>query len=110
GENISSFELEATINTHPSVAECCVVGVPSDLAEDDVKVVLVLQDSAHLDPVEFIEWCIPRIAYFAIPRYLAIRLELPKTPTGRIEKYRLKAEGITEDCWDRETAGIAVRR
>lgn len=110
GENISSFEVEKIINSHSAVLESCAVGVPSDVGEEEVKVVIVLKPGQTLNPEEIIHWCEPRLAYFAIPRYVAIRSSLPKTPSERIEKYRLKAEGVTEDCWDREKAGIKVAR
>lgn len=109
GENISSFEVEAVINAHPAVLESCIVGVPSDLGEEEVKAVIVLKPGETLDLAEFSKWCIPRMAYFAIPRFIAIRDSLPKTPSERVEKYKLKAEGVTADCWDREAAGVAVR-
>lgn len=110
GENISSFEVEAVIAGHPAVLECCVVGVPSDLGEDEVKAVIVLKDNQTLNEEEVIRWCEPRMAYFAIPRYIAFRSGLPKTLTEKVEKYRLKNEGITADCWDREKAGIVLKR
>jgi crotonobetaine/carnitine-CoA ligase len=50
------------------------------------------------------------MAYFAIPRYIAFRAGLPKTPSERVEKYKLKAEGVTEDCWDRDEAGVVLKR
>lgn len=110
GENISSFEVEAVINANPAVLESCVVGVPSDVGEDDVKAVVVLKPEMQLSPEDLIAWCEPRLAYFAIPRYIAFRTELPKTPSERVEKYKIKAEGITADCWDRDTAGIVLKR
>lgn len=110
GENISSFEVEAVINANPAVLESCVVGVPSDVGEDDVKAVVVLKSGGALRAEELIQWCEPRLAYFAIPRYIAFRDELPKTPSERVEKYKIKAEGITADCWDREAAGITLQR
>ncbi|HIF09989.1 MAG TPA: ATP-dependent acyl-CoA ligase [Sneathiellales bacterium] len=110
GENISSFEVEAVINANEAVLESCVVGVPSDVGEEDVKTVVVLQKGATLTEAELIEWCEPRMAYFAIPRYIAFRSDLPKTPSERVEKYKLKAEGVTDDCWDREEAGIVLKR
>jgi crotonobetaine/carnitine-CoA ligase len=109
GENISSFEVESVINTHPAVLECCIVGVPSELGEEEVKAVIVLKPGETLDMAEFSRWCMPRMAYFAIPRFIAIRDFLPKTPSERVEKYKLKDEGVTPDCWDREAAGISVR-
>jgi crotonobetaine/carnitine-CoA ligase len=59
---------------------------------------------------ELIRWCEPRMAYFAIPRYIAFRDSLPKTPSERVEKFKLKSEGITPDCWDREKSGITLKR
>lgn len=110
GENISSFEVESVISAHDSVLESCVVGVPSDVGEEEVKAVVVLKDGHTLTEEELIRWCEPRMAYFAIPRYIAIRDELPKTPSERVEKFKIKTEGITADCWDREKAGIILNR
>jgi len=110
GENISSFEVESVISAHPAVLESCVVGVPSDLGEEEVKAVIVLKKGQQVTEEELIRWCEPKMAYFAIPRYIAIRTDLPKTPSERIEKFKLKAEGITADCWDREEAGIKLQR
>ena len=110
GENISSFEVESVIASHPAVLECCVVGVPSEVGEEEVKAVVVLKDGQQVTALELIRWCEPRMAYFAIPRYIAFRASLPKTPSERVEKFKLKAEGITADCWDREKAGITLKR
>jgi crotonobetaine/carnitine-CoA ligase len=106
GENISSFEVEKVINTHPQVLECAVFAVPSELGEDEVKVSVVLKEKQSLPFEELIEFCDERMAYFAIPRYVEFVAELPKTPTNRIEKYRLRELGITENTWDREKAGV----
>ncbi|QHE84172.1 AMP-binding protein [Hydrogenophaga sp. BPS33] len=106
GENISSFEVESVINSHPSVKESCVVGVPAEVGDEDVKAVVVLRDGVALPAQELVDWCEARMAYFAVPRYVAFRDHLPRTPTDRIEKYRLKAEGITADCWDREASRV----
>ncbi len=110
GENISSFEVEAVINSNPAVLESCVVGVPSEIGEEDVKAVVVLLEGQELSPEDLIAWCVPRMAYFAIPRYIAFRDDLPKTPSERVEKYKLKVEGVTDDCWDLETTDIKLER
>ena len=110
GENISSFEVEAVVGSHDAVLECCVVGVPSEVGEEEVKAVVVLKAGQQVTEEALIRWCEPRMAYFAIPRYIAIRTSLPKTPSERVEKFKLKAEGITADCWDREKAGIHLKR
>jgi len=110
GENISSFEVEAVIGSHPAVLESGVVGVPSEVGEEEVKAVVVLKEGQKVTAEELVRWCEPRMAYFAIPRYIAFRESLPKTPSERVEKFKLKDEGITADCWDREKAGITLLR
>ena len=110
GENISSFEVEKVINSHPKVMESAVYAVPSDLGEDEVKASVVLKPGEALPPEELIAYCNERMAYFAIPRYLEFVAELPKTATARVEKYRLRELGITPTTWDREKAGIKVTR
>ena len=110
GENISSFEVESVISSHDDVLESCVVGVPADVGEEEVKAVVVLKEGRTATEEDLIRWCEPRMAYFAIPRYIAIRDSMPKTPSERVEKFKLKNEGITDDCWDREAEGIVLER
>lgn len=92
GENISSVEVETVINAHPRVLESAVVAVPSSLSEDEVKAFVVLREGEDLQPQELIDWCSHQLADFKIPRYLQYVKRLPKTPSQRIEKYRLKQE------------------
>lgn len=109
GENISSWEVERAVNAHPAVLESAAVGVPSELGEEEVKVVVVLRPGTTLDPLDLVRWCEERLAYFAVPRYIEFRDSLPKTATERVEKYKLKAEGVGK-AWDREAAGYRVKR
>ena len=110
GENISSFEVERAVNTHPSVLESAAVAVPSEVGEDEVKICVVLRPGAALTPEELIRYCNDRMPYFAVPRFVEFMESLPKTPTERVEKYRLKQAGITANTWDREKAGVEVKR
>lgn len=110
GENISSFEVEKVIVSHPNVLESAAFPVPSELGEDEVKANVVLKPGKTLSPEDLIAYCNERMAYFAIPRYLEFVDELPKTATNRVEKYRLKEAGITENTWDREEAGMKLNR
>ncbi len=111
GENISSFEVEAEVLAHPAISEAAAVAVPSALSESELMVVVSLVDGATLDPAELIDFLRPRLAYFMIPRYVRVMPGLPKTPTQKIEKHRLRAEGLdSPGVWDREAAGIKVRR
>ncbi|SOC43123.1 AMP-binding protein [Ureibacillus acetophenoni] len=110
GENISSYEVESVINRHPKVAECAIIGVPSELSEEEVMAVIVLKDHVQLDPVELLNYCENHLAHFAVPRYIRVVNEFPRTPSQRIEKYKLRNEGVTADTWDRQTVNYQVRR
>jgi crotonobetaine/carnitine-CoA ligase len=110
GENISSFEVEAEIAAHPLVNEVAVVSVPSELGEDEILCIVAAIDGAVIDPAELIQFLIPRMTHFMIPRYVRVVPALPRTPTSKIQKHILRSEGITAETWDREAAGIMVRR
>ncbi|WP_210243869.1 AMP-binding protein [Mesorhizobium sp. B2-1-3A] len=110
GENISSFEVESEVLAHPSVREAAAIAIKSEIAEDEVLAVVSLKDGATLDPAELIEFLRPRMAHFMIPRYVRVVEALPRTPTAKIEKIKLREFGITADTWDREAAGIVVKR
>jgi carnitine-CoA ligase len=110
GENISSWEVEKVIDSLEPVQEAAVVGVPSELTEEEVMAVVVLKDGAALTPEELLDSCQERMPHFAVPRYVRFVTELPKTPSQRIEKYIVREEGVTADTWDREHSGYVVRR
>ena len=111
GENISSFELEQTLNEHPSVVESAAVGLRVEGAggEDEIKVVLAV-DGPSPDPSEFLDWCVPRMPRHTVPRYLEFVTELDKTASGKIRKQSIRDAGVTESTWDRESVGYVVRR
>ena len=110
GENISSWEVEKTVSAFPTVLEAAAYGVASELSEEEVMIAVVPRPGQTVDLPELLDHCMANMAYFAVPRYVRFMDELPKTPSQRVEKYRLRAEGITPDTWDREAAGIVVRR
>jgi crotonobetaine/carnitine-CoA ligase len=109
GENISAWEIETVVNEHPAVLESAAFAVPSELGEDEVKVAVVLKDRSRFSAADLIEFCRGRMAYYAIPRYVEVVEELPKTGTQRIQYAALKERGIG-NAWDREQAGIKVQR
>ncbi len=110
GENISSMEVENEINLHPDVVECAVFPVPSEHTEDEVMATIVARPGQTLDPIDLIGFLESRMAYFMIPRYVDIVEALPKTPTGKIQKFDLRDVGVTPATWDREEAGIKLKR
>ncbi|WP_244064117.1 ATP-dependent acyl-CoA ligase [Bradyrhizobium sp. Ce-3] len=110
GENVSSWEVEQAIQSHPAVAACAVYPLPSELGEDEVAAAIVLEGGHSLQGVDIVRHCEGRIAYFAIPRYVRIVSRMPLTENGKIMKGALRDAGVTDDTWDREAAGIQVRR
>lgn len=110
GENISSFEVEAEVCAHPHVREAAAIGVPSEFSEDEVMVVVAPTPGARIDVVELAEFLRARMPYFMVPRYIRVLPELPKTPSAKVMKAELRREGVTPDTWDREAAGMRVRR
>ena len=107
GENISSYEVEQVLQSHPAVAAVAVYPVRSELAEDEVMAALVVHAGATLVPAELARFCATRLPYFAIPRYIEIVAELPRTENGKVQKYKLRERGVTGGAWDRQSAAGA---
>jgi len=110
GENISSYEVEAAIASHPQVAGVAVFAVPSEMAEDEVMAAVVPKPGEEIEPEELIRHCEGRLAYFAIPRYLDLVAELPTTENGKVRKAVLRERAVTATTWDREAAGVVLKR
>jgi crotonobetaine/carnitine-CoA ligase len=110
GENISSFEVERVLMGHGALADVAVHAVPSPLTEDDLKVTATLKDDATVTAEELFRWCIDELPYFALPRYIEFRAELPRSPVGRVLKRELRAEGVTDATWDAEGSGIEFEK
>jgi crotonobetaine/carnitine-CoA ligase len=109
GENISAFEVEEGILRHPDVIECAVIGVPSELTEEDVKACVVIRPGSDLSEQEILAHCQRVLGRFQVPRYIEIMDALPKTPTGKLEKYRLQEQGLNGRTWDREAVPSAAQ-
>jgi crotonobetaine/carnitine-CoA ligase len=91
GENVSSLEVENVIDDHPAVMESAVIGVPSELTDEELLVFIVARDSAELDFAEIGDWAAERLARFKVPRYYRQIDALPKTSTQKIAKHLLRA-------------------
>jgi crotonobetaine/carnitine-CoA ligase len=89
GENVSPAEVEEAIQAHPDVLECAVVGVPSDLSEEEIKAFVVPAPGRVPDFAALREWAAWRLTAFKVPRYWQELDALPRTPTARIARHRL---------------------
>ena len=90
GENISGAELDRVIGEHPDVIEAAAIPVPSELGEDDILVAVVARRPLKAEAIA--SWCRDRLAPFKVPRFVVFVDTLPKTPTHRVEKYKLKSD------------------
>ncbi len=110
GENVSSVEVETVVMRHPAVLEAAAVGVPSQLGEDDILLIVTLRPGAALDYPELLDFCAARMPYFCVPRFVEIVDELPKNVIGRTRKDLLRTRGLSAAAWDRERHGYIVSR
>ncbi|MGE7472549.1 AMP-binding protein [Bosea sp. NPDC003192] len=108
GVNISAWEVERIILTHDDVEECALIGVPSELGDDDLKLFVRTTAGREPNPLELIRWCEGRMPYFQIPRYIEGIDEFPKTPTQRIKKSDLSRS--VDSCFDLERSGYRIDR
>ena len=97
GENLSPAEVEAALERHPDVAEAAVIGVPSELSEQDVKAFVTAAPGQTVDVADVHAFASRHLARFKVPRYFEIVEELPHTPTGRLAKHRLNVERTPEE-------------
>lgn len=108
GENISSFEVERAVALHPAVLEAAAYALPSELGDDEVAIAVIPQDGQDLDVADLYDFCIRTMPRFTVPRYIRIVPELPKTPSQRVQKFKLREEGVAPGTHDRDALGIVV--
>lgn len=100
GENISSFEVEQVLLSHAEVGTAAVFPVASELAEEEVMAAVVRRPGSRLTESELAEFCRPRLAHFAVPRFIEFCDTLPMTENGKVQKYKLRERGVTAATWD----------
>jgi crotonobetaine/carnitine-CoA ligase len=95
GENVSAYEVEKVVDAHPDVLESAAFGVPSPMGEQDIMICVVPVEGRALAPADLLEFLRGRLPKYAVPSYLDIVPELPKTGTHRVIKGELKKRGAT---------------
>jgi crotonobetaine/carnitine-CoA ligase len=109
GENVSAAEVETEILSHPDVTEAAAIGVPAEL-DEEILAYAVVRPESDLGPEALHEHLVERLAYFAVPRYIAFVETLPRNPALRVDKPQLRELGLPSDVWDREVAGVVLQR
>ena len=110
GENISGFEVERIVGMHADIAEVAAIAHPAEAGEDDVRCVIIRRGGSNLTPEELMDWLQPRMPFFMLPRYIEFVEDMPRTPSAKIEKYKLVEAGLSDTAWDREKAGYRIER
>ncbi|MEU6218846.1 AMP-binding protein [Streptomyces sp. NPDC047022] len=90
GENVSSIEVEDTIFSHPAVAEVAVIGVPDEKWGETIKALVVTAEGASASEAEIIAYCKERMAGYKAPTSVEFRDAIPRTATGKIQKFKLR--------------------
>jgi carnitine-CoA ligase len=110
GENIASFEVERILMRQGELADVVVHAVFSELGEDDLKITATRAPGSELSEADLFRWCIDELPYFALPRYIEFRDELPRSPVGRVLKRVLREEGVTPTTWTVDGSGISFEK
>jgi fatty-acyl-CoA synthase len=90
GENVSSIEVEDVLFSHPAVAEVAVIGVPDEKWGELVTALVVLGEGKQVSEAELIGYCKERIAGYKSPKRVEFRDGIPRTATGKIQKFKLR--------------------
>jgi carnitine-CoA ligase len=104
GENISAFEVERIIDSHEAVMQSAAYAAPSEHAEDEVAVSIVLNEGSALAPEALIDHCTQNMARYMVPRYIEFRADLPINSSLKVEKFKLREHVASNlaSFWDRE--------
>ncbi|MEY2424128.1 MAG: carnitine-CoA ligase [Acidimicrobiaceae bacterium] len=110
GENIASFEVERILMRHGGLSDVVVHAVFSELGEDDLKITAMREAGSEVTEADLFRWCVDELPYFALPRYIEFREELPRSPVGRVLKRVLREEGVTASTWRVDDSGITFEK
>lgn len=112
GRNVSTWEVESVARKHPAVQDCAAFGIRSaELAEEDeIKLNVILREGHDPAPEEIARFINANAPYFFVPRYIEYVQELPYTPNGKVQKYRLRELGVGPASWDARAAGFQLQR
>jgi fatty-acyl-CoA synthase len=90
GEHVSSIEIEQTLAQHPAVAEVAVIGIPDPQHGETPKAFVVAKPGCSVTPRTLIKFCRDRLASFKCPSRVELLAELPRTSSGKVQKYILR--------------------
>lgn len=112
GRSVSSMAIEQAVRAHPHVREVAAYGIAAAAmtSEAEIMVAVVLDPDGEVDPAELARFVNDHAPHYLVPRYIDIVSELPHTPTGKIQKFDVRARGVTASTWDREASDFVLER
>jgi crotonobetaine/carnitine-CoA ligase len=112
GRNISTLEVEGVFRRHEAVSDVAAFGIPSAEidSEDELKVNVVLKEGATATAEDLCRFVNENAPHYFVPRYLEFVQSLPYTPTNKVQKFKLREQGVSPSCWDLKSSGFQVQR
>lgn len=102
GENVSAYEVEDTLSRYPGILEVIVVGVPSELGDEEIKAFVIPKEGADFEPAAMVTWCQHNLAAYKVPRFVTVLQEFPRSITKReVERHKLR-DMPNDTAWDAE--------
>lgn len=112
GRNISTLEVESVVRRHPAVQDVAAFGIPSEEidSEHELKLDIVLREDTEADSEALCRFINEHAPHYFVPRYIEFVSSLPYTPTNKVQKYKLRENGIGPDTWDIKKSDFKVER
>lgn len=98
GENVSAWEVEHIVATHPDIADCAIKGIEAEIGEQEILLYIQLRENAQISPFSLYNWLSPKLARHQRPRFITVVQDFPRTPSQRIQKHLLHHN--PQDVWD----------
>jgi crotonobetaine/carnitine-CoA ligase len=112
GRNISTLEVESIVRRYPAVQDVAGFGIPSAEveSEQELKLNIVLKKGSSDTAEAICEFINDNAPHFFVPRYLEFVESLPYTPTNKVQKFKLRDQGVNEHTWDLKNSDYVVRK
>ena len=112
GRNLSTLEVESVVRSHPGVQDVAAFGIPSEVveSEQELKLNIVLRNGEQLSHEDICSYINDNAPFYFVPRYMEFVDSLPYTPTNKVQKFKLREQGVSESCWDLKNSDYQVRR
>jgi crotonobetaine/carnitine-CoA ligase len=112
GRNISTMEVESVLLRHPQVKEVAAFGIPNPEleSEDELMLAIVPNEGATVSPEAICKFLNDNAPHYFVPRYMDFVDALPYTPTNKVQKFKLRDQGVSDNTWDLKKSDYVVQK